>query len=389
MMMSESEIISSYKNAADKEAQLTVLAELNACSTADIMSICMGDTQKKKRQIYDKYAIAKCIEAGFGILETAQRLGYDTSTTGFKQTYWKVKKSLELYSSNDDVDTKEIADKSDNIDLSSSSTPMEEENDKISVTSGMMPLNSAKLVENNTTKPRAVPKKIIPKDVKVGFVSSSVKLESGDKKDGSAKVVKQVRGRKSKAKESSKEEVSKKSVKVEDKSIIEENVSVEESKVIEEQAVMIENIVSEQVTVEKPVEVVEEQIVADDKESVVIKKSEESVAKDSFIQVKVSDFGNRDEVDKSEDENASEIQHRGIKESMGEIDKEMGIETKDLVKSGIRTDLDYLRRLVELHETEVRVKLEEVELELESLKLRHSYLLRVRQSYVDLLSRKE
>lgn len=378
MMMSESEIISSYKNAADKEAQLTVLAELNACSTADIMSICMGDTQKKKRQIYDKYAIAKCIEAGFGILETAQRLGYDTSTTGFKQTYWKVKKSLELYSSNDDVDTKEIADKSDNIDLSSSSTPMEEENDKISVTSGMMPLNSAKLVENNTTKPRAVPKKIIPKDVKVGFVSSNVKLESKDKKDGGVRVSKQTRGRKVKVKESVK--VVEKSDKAEEKPVVDENSVAEKA-------------VEEKVLVKESVSVVEEQVNTDDKVEVETEESEkvvseQSVSEDS-IYVEVNDFDKKDKIEDSEEENVAELQHRGIKESMGEIDKEMGIETKNLIKSPTNTESDYLRRLVEIHETEVRARLEEVELELESLKLRHSYLLRVRQNYVDLLSRKE
>lgn len=95
MYMSTHEIISMYKEAADKNAQIEILADLNACSKEDILLLLQNEglisgvkpaTSKKKKprgraaQIWTeeiKDTVRRLCAEGLSNLEIAERLGLD------------------------------------------------------------------------------------------------------------------------------------------------------------------------------------------------------------------------------------------------------------------------------------------------------------------------
>lgn len=180
--MSESEIRRSLKGAASIEKQLQVLADLNACSVPDIIAVCkdiLEDigfsnasptssmeicTVKKTRNKYDKGAVARCIEDGLSMQETAKKLGYDISEgTGFLQTYNKIKKGLNLKSDNESR-VKKVENKPDNVDK-----PKLKAYAKIDVNKYAKPVSNKPSVESDISK------------VSVGSKSSEIQVAESEK----------------------------------------------------------------------------------------------------------------------------------------------------------------------------------------------------------------
>lgn len=363
MMMSDDEIRLSYTHAANKDEQLSILAELNACSVSKILEILNGVEKKRKRQIYDKNAIAQCINAGMGILETANKLGYDTSTTGFKQTYWKVKKGLELYNKELKSDFVEIQE-SANSRFSESDLPVVIEDKVPDVKDGMMSLHPAKKDESVLEKPRATPKKIIPKDVNIGLINnttgvvSTIKNNKPDKGHGIKSGVSELK-----------------------KSMLKSSSVVEKSK---KEALSTTSIDSDAVNLSN-----NKEKSTVDADSVSLKSVEEHLGKDFGMDSESADTSegelNENKIVKSEVlDNLSEKELETAMKAV--VDKEL--EKLDSADVSDIPEFSKLSSNLEFNTEILRLKLLEVEAEIEQLKCRHNYLIQARQCYLILLGRR-
>lgn len=108
MQMSNAEICASFKQAKNQNDQISILAELNACGTAEILEIlqaggCISGLPKVKREVdvgkrdkvvwtaeLDKELIAYC-EAGKGPSEIAELMGLQVEQVSNRKARLKAK----------------------------------------------------------------------------------------------------------------------------------------------------------------------------------------------------------------------------------------------------------------------------------------------------------
>ena len=114
MYMSVHEITSMYKEAADKNAQIEILADLNACSKEDILLVLQneglisGVKAKKKaapktKMTWDdaaKEKVRSLLQEGLTVLKAAERMGLDYMQVRNAVTRYKLKEDRKCESNN-------------------------------------------------------------------------------------------------------------------------------------------------------------------------------------------------------------------------------------------------------------------------------------------------
>lgn len=116
--MSVHEIVQMYKEAKDKNAQIEILADLNACSKNEILMILQNEglisgvkatkktTPKTTRMVWNEEAketVRKLLAEGLTILEVSERMGLDFSQVRNAITRFKLREKKEDGTNNPSV----------------------------------------------------------------------------------------------------------------------------------------------------------------------------------------------------------------------------------------------------------------------------------------------